>query len=239
MCRTAGFARAELIEVHDYGAAVVCYRRWPEGPRKQAAPHLFTAIHAENFGINFRSDNDDYVQVEAAGGEPWTLNSMQAQAGGLGAAPISTLHTPQGHWRANFKLPPGLLSGWHEVRVRAANSEWSGPVRIAVDVPEIANRLEIAACCDGFDWQAGRFSLAHRFFSLWLRGLPENADRGNIKIELDGRRQQVDFAGPEDEGGLRQVNVLAAENTRPGKLRVVAEFAGVRSAPAEIEATPP
>ncbi len=31
MCRTAGFARAELIEVHEYGAAVGCYRHWNVG----------------------------------------------------------------------------------------------------------------------------------------------------------------------------------------------------------------
>src|SRR5579871_2990059 len=28
MCRTAGFARAELTNVHDYGAAVTCHRKW-------------------------------------------------------------------------------------------------------------------------------------------------------------------------------------------------------------------
>jgi tRNA (mo5U34)-methyltransferase len=239
MCRTAGFARAELASVHDYGAAVACYRRWPEGARTHAAPRLFTAIHAENFGINFRTDNDDYVQVEADGGEPWTLANMQAQAGGLGAAPISTRRTPEGHWRANFKLPPGLAPGWHEVRVRTADAQWSAPVRIAVDLPEVAQSLEIAAICDAFDWRPGRFSLSHRFFSLWLRGLPENADRGNVKVELNGRRERVDFVGPADANGLRQVNVQTAENTRSGKFQLVAEFGGVRSAQAEIEATLP
>jgi tRNA (mo5U34)-methyltransferase len=239
MCRTAGFARAELASVHDYGAAVACYRRWPEGVATQTAPRLFSAIHAENFGINFRTGNDDYVQVEATGGEPWNLVNMQAQVDGLGAAPISTLHTPQGHWRANFKLPPGLAPGWHDVRVRTSGAEWSAPVRIAVDLPENAEHIEIAAICDAFDWRAGCFSLSHRFFSLWLRGLPENADRGNVKVELNGRHPRVDFVGAEDANSLRQVNVLAAEDTRPGKFQLVAEFAGVRSAPAGIEATLP
>ena len=27
-CRTAGFARVELSNVQDYGAAVTCYRKW-------------------------------------------------------------------------------------------------------------------------------------------------------------------------------------------------------------------
>jgi uncharacterized protein (TIGR03437 family) len=74
---------------------------------------------------------------------------------------------------------------------------------------------------------------------LWLRGLPENADRANVKVELNGRPQRVDFVGAEDAKVLRQVNVQASDNTRPGKFQVVAEFGGVRSAPAEIEATLP
>ncbi len=36
MCRTAGFARAELAAVHDYGAVVACHRRWPDGARSRA-----------------------------------------------------------------------------------------------------------------------------------------------------------------------------------------------------------
>ncbi len=239
MCRTAGFARVELGAVHDYGAVVACHRRWPDGAETSPAPQLFAAIHAENFGVNFRSGNDDYIQVDASGGEDWTIENLQAQVGGLGAAPVSTLRTPQGHWRANFKLPPGLASGWHEVRVRTADAAWSAPVRIAVDLPEVAEALQIEAISDAFDWRAGCFSLNHRFFSLWLHGLPENADRGNVKVELNGRRQRVDFVGPEDAKGLRQVNVQAAENTRPGKFWLVAEFGGVRSAQAEIAATLP
>jgi tRNA (mo5U34)-methyltransferase len=241
MCRTAGFARAELSAVHDFGAAVNCFRRWPENTPETPAPHLFTAIHAENFGINFGSDCDDYVQAEASGGAPWTLANMQAEVSGLGSAPIAVSETAEGHHRANFKLPPGLSAGWHEVRVRTAESEWSRPVRIAVDLPASADAIEIATSCDAFDWRPGRFSLSHRFFSLWLRGLAdaENADRGNVKVEIEGRRQRTDFVSLPDANGLRQVNVLAAESTRPGKLQVVAEFGGVRSAPVEIEATLP
>ena len=239
MCRTAGFARAELASVHDYGAAVSCHRCWPEGIRTRPAARLIAARHAENFGINFHSNADDYVQVDAEGGEPWTLANMQAEVDGFGAAPVAALATPEGRWRANFKLPPGLDAGWREVRVRTADAAWSEPVRIAVDVPESAESLEITSVCDAFDWRPGCFSLSHRFFSIWVSGLPENADRGNVRVELDGLRQQVDFVGLPDAKGLRQINVLAGGGTPAGKLRIVAEFAGMRSAPAEIEATLP
>ncbi len=237
MCRAAGFARAELAAVHEFGAAVRCYRRWPEGGGSNPAPHLFSAIHAENFGVNFRTGNDDYVQVEGKGGEPWTLDNLQARVAHLGAAPISAMRTPEGHWRANFKLPPGLEPGWRDVRVRTADSAWSDPVRIAIDLPELAESIEIAALCDAFDWRPGQFSLGHRFLSLWIRGLPENADRGNVKVYLSGRPMRTHFVAPHAENGLHQVNALADERTPPGNYEVVAEFGGARSAPAAVEAT--
>jgi len=260
MCRTAGFARAELIEVHEYGTAVGCYRHWTAGEtlrpfradqqEQEDRPgglsyKLFTAIHAENFGINFRSSEDDYVQCEAADSEPWTIENVQTEAGGFAAAPVSVLRTPDGHWRCNFKLPPGLAAGWHEVRVRRSGSEWSNAARIAVDLPERADSLETVAVCDAFDWTQGSFSLRHRFFSMWLRGLPENADRANVKVELSGvapgtaLRQSVDFVGDADVNGLRQVNVLVDGRIAPGRYRVQAEFGGARSAEIEIEATLP
>lgn len=239
MCRTAGFARAELQAVHEFGAAVRCYRRWPDTEAGRPAPQLFTAIHAESFGINFRTGNDDYVQVEGKGGEAWTLETMQARVDHLGAAPISAMRTPEGHWRANFKLPPGLEPGWHEVRVRTSDSAWSNPARIALDLPERADAITIAATCDAFDWRPGKFSLAHRFFSLWLAGLPENADRGNVKVYLGGRRQRTDYVAAREENGLRQVNVLAEEGAPAGRYTVIAELGDARSPAVEIEATLP
>lgn len=236
MCRTAGFARAELIRVHDYGAAVSCFRRWGRDSLAGEAPHLFTAVDSENFGVNFRSAADQYVQVEASGGEAWTFENMQAEVDGLGAAAIAVRRTPEGYWRANFKLPPGLAPGWRPVRVRTAGSQWSNTASIAIDLPDRAEHIEITALCDGVDWRPGKFSLQHRFFSLWLRGLPDNADRANIRIELNGKRQRIDYVCAPDANGLRQVNVQADERTRPGRFEVVAEFGGIRSASSMLSA---
>jgi hypothetical protein len=263
MCRTAGFARAELIEVHDYGAAVACYRHWNVGQAsrpvlplrganlqqktgQEACPdRLHAAVHAENFGINFRSTEDEYVQCQAEAAAPWNPDNVQPEVGGFGAAPVSVSKNAEGLWLCNFKLPPGLDAGWHSVRVRTEESEWSNAARIAVDIPERAEAIEIAAACDGLDWTPGQFSLRHRRFSLWLRGLAENADRANVKVELSGagprpaHRQSVAFVGDADIHGLRQVNVHADARLTPGRYRVQAEFGGVRSAEFDIEATLP
>jgi len=264
MCRTAGFARAELIEVHDYGAAVGCYRHWNVGeasrpvfalggtnsqPQEKLVglsnlpPKLHAAVHAENFGINFRSTEDEYVQCQAECDALWNPDNVQPEAGGFAAAPVSVLRSAEGLWLCTLKLPPGLDAGWHSVRVRTLESEWSNAARIAVDIPEHAAEIEIAAACDGLDWKPGQFSLRHRRLSLWVRGLPENADRANVKVELSGagpcpaQRQSVDFVGDADIDGLRQVNVVADIRLTPGSYRVQAEFGAVRSAEFEIVAT--
>jgi hypothetical protein len=262
MCRTAGFARAELIEVHDYGAAVACYRHWDvgqaprpvfplcgENPKHQDRPggpsHLRAAVHAEDFGINFRSTEDEYVQCQVESDALWNSDNVQIEVGGFGAAPVSVVRSAEGLWLCTLKLPPGLDAGWHSVRVRTEDSAWSNAKRIAVDIPERAAAIEITAACDGLDWTPGQFSLRHRRFSLWVRGLPENADLANLKVELSGagpspaRRQSVDFVGDADIDGLRQVNVLADVRLAPGSCRIQAEFGGVRSAEFQIEATLP
>src|SRR4051794_14178111 len=59
LCRTAGFARVEVNNVQDYGAAVTCRRKWDQVPPNGAK--LLAAVHAENFGINFRADRGEYV----------------------------------------------------------------------------------------------------------------------------------------------------------------------------------
>lgn len=242
MCRTAGFARAELIEVHDYGAAVVCYRRWDVleaalvAAMVAAAPVLHAAVHAENFGVNFRSTEDEYIQFQAESTALWTPENVQPEVGGLGAAASSVVKGREGLWLCTCKLPPGLDAGWHSVRVRTEDSEWSNALRIAIDIPEHAAEIEITAACDGIDWTPGSFSLRHRRFSLWVRGLPENVDLANVKVELDGQRHSVAFVGPADAAGLRQINVLADARVGPGRCRVQAEFGGVRSPEFEIEA---
>jgi tRNA (mo5U34)-methyltransferase len=270
MCRTAGFARAELIAVHDYGAAVACYRHWvgqaswpvfragaaalDANPQSQdtlgglshvqEAPRLHAAVHAENFGINFRSTEDEYVQCRAQAAAPWNPDNVQPEISGFGSAPVSVSKSAEGLWLVNFKLPPGLDAGWHSVRVRAEESEWSNAARIAVDIPERAEAIEIASACDGVEWTPGQFSLRHRRISLWLRGLPENADRANVKVDLSGagpypaHRQSVEFVGDADANGARQVNVLVDARLTPGSYRVQAEFGGVRSTEFQIEAIP-
>lgn len=62
LCRSAGFARVELIEVNGVRAAVACYRRW-EAEQTQIAkkPELLGVLNTFTGGFNFRSSRDEYA----------------------------------------------------------------------------------------------------------------------------------------------------------------------------------
>jgi tRNA (mo5U34)-methyltransferase len=217
LCRTAGFARVELNNVQDYGAAVSCYRKWSH-PGPGGSCKLISAVHAENYGVNFRSDRDEYVgcRVEGEPGLP--------EVGGYGTRPVYSGLTEGGYRQVNFRLPPGLAPGWHEVRLGSANA-----IEIAVDVPLEVHSLEIGSACDGVTWEKGRMSLANGFLSLWVRGLPRNADIHNVKAWIGGVRQQVYFVAPDG-----QINLRVSE-TNAGAQEVNVECGGVRSNPLLVE----
>lgn len=221
LCRTAGFARVELNNVQDYGAAVTCYRKWDT---VQPAPDckLIAAVHAENYGINFRSDRDDYVACCFEGQPP-----AQPMVGDFGAPPIFNGPANPGFWQINFKLPPGLPSGWHPVRVGGSNA-----VEIAVDVPLDVTALDIVSVCDGVTWQKSQMSLANGHISVWIKGLPRNADYRNVKVYVGGERQTVLFVG--NDG---QVNARVA-GLAPGAHEVRVMCGGVESSPVALEIQP-
>jgi hypothetical protein len=237
MCRTAGFARVELNRVHDYGAAISCYRTWGEaGGARTGRIELAGVYHADTGGLNFRSgSSDEYVSCRVAAGADLTLDSVQAEVGGYGARPVS-VGWADGYQAVNFKLPPGLGPGWHAVRLRTADAE-SNRVEIAVDVPAAAERLSVRGVSDAVSWDASRISLRNGFAAVWVDGLPANADRGNVGVTIAGRRQVVTFVGAAGADGTRQVNVRLAGYTPQGRQPIEVSF-GTAVAVAEVEITP-
>ncbi len=218
LCRTAGFARVELNNVQDFGAAVTCYRKWDD-LRSAAGCKLLAVFHAENYGVNFRSDRDDYVACCLEGEPP-----PQPMAGNFGVHPIFNGKAEAGHWQVNFKLPPGLRPGWHPVRVGDSNA-----IEIAVDVPLDVSALEIAGVTDGVTWERARVRLDGGHLSLWIKGLPRNADVRNVKVYVDGERQRVAFVGSDGQVNVRVAGVAA------GTHDVRVACGGVESAPTAVE----
>jgi len=227
LCRTAGFARAELSNRHSYGAAVTCYRKWE--PQSGAAPQLLAAVNADDFGINFRSGEDQYVLACCAHGTALSRDNVHPEAGGYGIRPVSVTLEGGGCF-VNFKLPPGLTAGWHEVRLGTDGNA----LPIAVDVERRAEHVEIKGACDGMSWKPSQVSLANGFLSLWVEGLPENADIANVRVDVEERRQVVTLVGAPDANGIRQVNAQVSR-CPVGVREVSVSFGEVRSAGIAVE----
>ena len=120
MCRTAGFARVNLKNVQDYGAAITCERKWPESSMA-LLPELVlvSALHNDNHGRNFSSSvsSDDHVICRLATELELTRESVWPEVDEYGAAPVF-VGKVENQWQVNFKLPPGLAPGIHAVRIR-------------------------------------------------------------------------------------------------------------------------
>jgi tRNA (mo5U34)-methyltransferase len=237
LCRTAGFARAELSNRHQYGAALTCFRSWGSSPGASvaAAPELLAAVCPDNYGVNFRSTKDEYVtcRISAPGAE-LSRDTVFPEVGGYGVRPVFVGDVEDTGCLVHFRLPPGLPPGWHEVRLRTAGSRPSNALRVAVDIDSAPDHLDIKGACDGVSWQPSRVSLANGFLSLWVEGLPENADIANVKVEIEQRRQFVNFVGGPNDRGVRQVNVRVGR-CGLGVRDVVVSFGSVFSQAASVD----
>src|SRR5208283_3722977 len=160
--------------------------------------------------------------------------TVKPQAGGYGVRPIHVARKEGNVWQANFKLPPGLTPGWHDVTVRIGDSMESNAKRIAVDVPLRIESIRLAGVRDGQTWAENRLDLERgNALTIWVAGLPANADRHNLHVYLDGRRLKVAYIGDLAEDGLRQVNVEVPSDVPRGSGLI-----GVKSGEQRTDAAP-
>jgi tRNA (mo5U34)-methyltransferase len=238
MCRTAGFARVEHRANLTNSACIACYRKWEPAPMKaSAAPELIDAYHHTTFGINFASKRDEYLTIffRTRGAEP-TMDTVQPQVGEYGVRPYYVEKRQSGAWQANFKLPPGMAPGWHDVTVRM-NGAISNPKRIAVDVP-LPERIDIRieGALDGTTWERGVLDLSKgSVLSVWTSGLPENADRANVKVLLGGERLPVTFISPANADATRQLNIPVPNEVPRGSLELEILLGASRTNPVMVQ----
>ena len=216
MCRTAGFPIVRAIEYSER-ACVICERQWPAGASGTAEPpQLLAATHSRNYGINFRSGSDDYLTCWFGSEEDdLVLNTVFGEVGPFGAAPVFVRKEWEQRWLATFRLPPGLPKGWADVRIFTSRSGYSNSLKIAVDMPAVPAKLAIEGLSDGSTWEKDVVRQGGHL-SLWLTGCPLNADRGNIRVYINGINQTVLFVGPEEDG-MRQINVAVSDLIEPGE----------------------
>jgi len=237
MCRTAGFARVELLGTGDHHAVVACYRKWEPAPAQLAgdAPEILTIENARTNGINFSTrKSDEYLtSIFHTGRNPVTPGMLRLEVNNevdnFGAAALFV--SPEGNaWRATFHLPPGLDPGWHTARLRFRDSGFGRDFKIAVDMPPQTAHIELKEVFDGVSWTKGEVQVGERgFLSCWVGGLPENADRANLRAFLGNRRLDVDYVGEPDPQGYRQVNAVVPGSAAKGEHELRVECAGVSS----------
>ena len=232
MCRAAGFARVEFLHTTGLHAGVACHRQWEPIPAeaKSAAPELLTVANSRTFGINFSTRKEEYIscwfrttQASVTRGE------LRLEVGDFGVPALYVKPDENGSWMANFRLPPGLGSGWSAVRLRLADSAFGNTtLRIAVDLPLRAERLVLRGACDGTTWNAHEAKASDGgFISCWVRGLPENADRANIGVYLGEKKLRAEYVSEPDPEGMRQINAALPADLAKGREACRVECAGV------------
>jgi tRNA (mo5U34)-methyltransferase len=232
MCRAAGFARVEPMHAGGFTAGVACFRHWepaPESP-SEPAPDLTAAMNNRTLGINFSSRKEEYISCWFRAPREVAREELRLEAGGFGVPALYVRREADGSQLANFRLPPGVSPGWHEVRLRLESSGFGRSFRIAVDLPARATALAVQGACDGRTWARGE-TAAGSFLSCWAAGLPENADRANTDVRLEGRRLAVDYVGEPDEARLRQINAAVPGDVAAGEYHLTVECGGAVSPP--------
>lgn len=237
MCRTAGFARVEHRATLSNGACIACYRKWLSAPIiDRDAPVLLDAMHHTNFGVNFSSSKDDYVAIVfRAPDADLDRDVIEPQVGDYGVRPISLSRLTPDTWQANLRLPPGLAPGWHDTTVRLPGQPSSNAIKVAVDIDPGHSTPVIVGIGDGSTWESGIFRPENgSVLCLWVSGLPENADRANVRFLLDGRRLEVFYVERESGKASRQINVRVLPGVPSGSFPVQVVAGASSSAPTSI-----
>jgi tRNA (mo5U34)-methyltransferase len=236
-CRTAGFARVELSAVLEFSACVSCYRTWkaaadaaPEGPA------VTTAFHNRDFGMNFQSVRDEYLTAWfESPKQNLTLDDLKPEVGGYGTRPIALVQREPGWWETTFKLPPGLAAGFHKVAVRIGDSRPGAGVSIAVDLPAEPQSLHMSGVGDGTTWRPGQIERQRgNTLSLWVAGLPDNADRNNVRIYLSGRLLDLTYLEKSMGQPARQINAEVPDGVAAGMHSLEVAVGKVRSPAVEV-----
>jgi len=232
MCRAAGFARVEFLHTTGFHAGVVCHRKWEPVPveTQRAAPELLAAMNTRTLGVNFSTRKEEYITCWFRTAEAKvTREQLRFEVAGFGVQALYVRPDENGTWIANFRLPPGLRSGWSPVRLRFADSPFGNTTsQIAVDHPLRVEHLVLKGACDGATWNEREVTLAGGgFVSCWVTGLPENCDRANIGVYLGETSLRVQYVGEPDAAGMRQINAALPADATKGEQLCRVECAGV------------
>ena len=126
MCRSAGFATVQLMDVTNQRASVVCRRRWPAASPTTPAPHLNAVVNNRTQIARFHPLKDEYLCCYFKSAETGlTADTLFVEVDGLGTGALVVTANGAGAWQADCLRPPGLAPGRHHVRLRTLHSQLS------------------------------------------------------------------------------------------------------------------
>ena len=130
MCRSAGFATAELKDVTSQRASVVCRRRCPDPENISAAPpHLNAVVNNRTQIARFHPLKDEYLCCYFKSAESdLTADSLYVEVDGYGTQTLVVTANGEGAWQADCLRPPALAPGRHKARLRTSRSALSNTV---------------------------------------------------------------------------------------------------------------
>jgi tRNA (mo5U34)-methyltransferase len=231
LCRSAGFAQAELHDITNQRASVVCRRRWPEpvsGVHAPAhlVPHLVSAVSNRSWSARFHPAKEEYICCYFKdAGVALEPDDVMIEVDGFGVPCLAVSPNGPGAWQANCLRPPGLDPGRHTVRLRLRAGERSNAVEFSmlnesgseITEPALALPAEPPELCS-VEFQASqdlRIAL-NRGGALvcYFRSSAESLGTPDVDIEVAGvvvRGQTISSPEP----GVWQANILLTEALPP------------------------
>jgi hypothetical protein len=178
--------------------------------------------------VNFRSRKEEYLTLWfSTPVAQLSRKDLRPEVGGFGTQVLFLEYQDGGHWMLNIRVPPGLKTGRHSVRLRTAESRFSNECYIYVDYATVVDGIEIRSLCDGMCWRENVCVTATgRFATLYTGGVSQNSDPNNLEVVLDGVPVRPIFIGAPDENGSRQINFQCPQDLPLGKYEVGLRQAG-------------
>jgi tRNA (mo5U34)-methyltransferase len=243
-CRSAGFAQAELLDITNQRASVLCTRHWPapDAQPAAAAPQLRAAVNNRSYEAIFHPLKDEYLVCFFNSAEQnLTPDSLFVEVDGYGTQVLVIAADGSGGWQANCLRPPGLDPGRHEVRVRTLRSGHSNtaaftmldefgrdvlapaaalPMAAPAALPMAApDALPVAApeMCSAELRVSGDSRYAWQregYLVCYFRSPAQTVMPGDVTIDAGGRVVQAQAISPL-EPGVWQANVALNEPLAP------------------------
>lgn len=235
--RAAGFAEAELLRVSPKAATFAARRNWAHLPADELpALELLDVLHHQNRGRSFYSGKEEYIQAWLAWPheEAPELTDIYPQVDGYGSAPIGC-HLHGESLQVQFRVPPRLDPGQHDVRVKVGRHGWSNARPIWQDLDNIAaGELKVLTIQDNMSWESGVVSWDHgAWMTIWVDGLTPEADCGNVVVMISG----VPHGPVHVDSATRQVNVQVRPVIEGDDCDVEVRHRGMRSTPVPVRMT--